>query len=369
MKSQAVRFGILALVLAACGSAQPSAVDATDSPDEPTPTTSLVSTTVASDGDLATLADYFGYGGDPEEQQALQRQQETEIQESIRSCMAEEGFDYIPISYPEQSYDFEFDQREFVETQGFGVSTWYFQDEGFFGGEEDFFVDPNQEAVEAMSDGERDAYFAALYGDQDDFEPTFDPETGEEIYDFEGFGSGCEGQAYEVAYGGQDDVYLELGPELEEMYARVQADPRIVELEAGWSGCMTEAGYEFDNQEAMYEWVYNDFQLRADEILGDLYVDPFEGWTPTEIDEFFASKTDEEIEAFFQESDQQSRGDVDEVALGELNKEEIALAVADFDCSAGFQETYQEVSAEYEADFVSENRARLDDLLDARNNG
>lgn len=360
---------VLALVLAGCGSAQPGAVEATPGSGGPTDSTAPTTTTVDAAEDSLTLADYFGYGGDPDEQQALQRQQDAEIQESIRSCMAEEGFDYIPVTYPEQSFDFEFDQREFVETQGFGISTWYFQEEEFFGGEEDFFIDPNQDMVEAMSDGEREAYYEALYGDQSNYEPTYDEETGEEIFEFEGFGSGCDGQAYEAIYGQTDAVYSEFGPELEEMFARVESDPRIVEMQAGWSSCMAAAGYEFDDQEDMYDWLFTDFQQQVDEVIGQVFVDPFEGWSQSEIDEFFASKTDEEIEAFFRESEQQSRADVDEVALGELNKQEIAMAIADFDCFEGFEEIYAEVSAEYEADFVRENRTRLDELRGGRGDG
>ncbi len=219
-----------------------------------------------------------------------------------------------------------------------------------------------------MSEGERDAYYEALYGDQEEFEPTYDEE-GNEVYEYFGFGSGCDGQAYEEVYGGQDDLYQELGPELDEMYSKVESDPRIVDLQAEWSSCMGDAGYAFDDQDEMYDWLFDDFQMRVDEVLGQQYFDPFEGWTEEEINSFFETKTEEEIEAFFRENEQQGRAEVDEEALAVLNAEEIEIALANFDCSQDFQELWQEVSEEYEADFVRQNRTRLEELQDAREGG
>lgn len=369
MKSQQFRWVILAFVLAACGSGQPDAADATGAADDST-TTTVVSTTVSgSDSELTSLADFYGYGGTPEEQQELFRQQETEIQESIRSCMAEQGFEYIPFVYDGGGYvDFEFDEREWAETQGFGISTWYNQEETSFEGEPDFVEDPNQELIEAMSESEQAAYFEALYGDEQQYEPTYDEE-GNEIFEYSGFGSGCQGIASEEVYGNQDALYTEFSVELDDMYAKIESDPRIVDMQAGWASCMADAGYTFDNQEDMWTWLGDDFQLRVDEVLGQTYFDPFEGWSEEEINQFFESKTDEEIQAFFQEGEQQSRAEVDEEALAALNKEEIDLALANLDCSAGFQDTYREVSEEYEADFINQNRTRLEELRSNSGNG
>ena len=359
---------VFMLVLAACGTSEPAAVDsAQDATTSTAVVTTTTTTTTVPESQLETLADFFGYGGTPEEEQAKYAAQEVEIQESIRSCMAEQGFDYIPVIYPNDFVDFEFDEREFAETQGFGISTWYLLEEEFLG-EEDFFEDPNQAAIEAMSDSERDAYYEALWGDQEEFEPTYDEE-GNEVYENFGFGSGCDGQAYEKIYGGQDDLYMEFGPELEELYSKTESDPRIVELQAEWASCMGDAGYAFDDQEDMYNWLFEDFQMRVDEVLGQVYFDPFVGWTDEEINNFFETKTEEEIEAFFQEGEQQDRAEVDEEALAVLNAEEIEIALVNFDCSQDFQEIWQEVSEEYEAEFVRQNRTRLEELQDAREDG
>ena len=356
---------VLVLMVAACGTEAQPATDADSAADSDVTTTTLEATTTTEavlDEDL-TLGDFFGFGGSDEDQQEQWRQQEVEIQESIRTCMAEQGFEYIPVSYPNDFIDFEFDEREWAETNGFGVTTWFLQEEEQFFPEDDF-VDPNQENIEAMSDSERDAYYEALYGDYEEYEPTYD-EDGNEIFEFEGFGSGCEPEAYEAVYGGQDDVYLEFGEELEALYEKVESDPRIVAIQDDWSACMADLGYTFSNQEEMYEYIFTDFQARADEVLGSQFNDPFAGWTEEEINEFFETKSDEEIEAFFVEAESATRSDVDEEALAALNEEEIALAVADIDCRGDSQDIYQEVYAEYEADFVRQNRTRLEEIRDA----
>ena len=49
-------------------------------------------------------------------------------------------------------------------------------------------------------------------------------------------------------------------------------------------------------------------------------------------------------------------------ALAALQQEEIDLAVADFECRGDYWEVYQEVSEEYEAEFIAENRAILEEI-------
>lgn len=363
---------VIMMVLAACGQGGGTSNGGTTDGD------SATSTTEADESDgPETMADFFGYGSeDPEEQQAKWRDEEARRQELIRACMAEEGFDYTPVQQPEESFTvFEpGDEEETVRTQGFGITTWYGNEDQFSGPEVEW-EDPNQEMVEAMSETEREAYYAALWGTEEeqmeDAKTEIDPETGEEITYYEGFGAGCEGKASEEIWGDQSetgDLWEELGPEMEAMYERVQADPRIADLDQEWSECMADAGYEYESRNKMHETIFEDFDKRFQEIVGPNggYVDPFEGWSEEEIEAFFEEKTEDEQQAFFDQAQQQTRDDIDQEALAALQQEEIDLAVADFECGADYWDVYQEVSAEYEADFIAANRDVLEQIREAQ---
>jgi hypothetical protein len=336
--------------------------------------------TGTTDDGVETMADFFGYGtDDPEAQEVEFRDQEARIQEAMRQCMAEAGFEYQPMIPPEGSFAVaeEFDEEEYVRTQGFGISTWYGNEETLTetttAGEE--WVDPNQETLDAMSDSEREAWYAALYGTEEEqaeaSQTEIDPETGEEYMVMTGNGPGCQGEAYDAEYGEQEagnELWEELNPAMEAMYEQVQADPRIVELDQEWSACMATAGFEYESMTKMQESVYEDFQTRFDAIVGPNggYADPFADWTEAEVETFFEEKTQEEIDAFFAEAEDAAREDIDMKALAALQQEEIDVAVADFECRGDYWEVYQEVSEEYEVDFIAENREILEQIRDAQ---
>lgn len=336
------------------------------------------STTEASEsGGVETLADFLGGNEDPEAAQAEYQDQEARRQELIRTCMADEGFDYTPAMPPEGSFQAfgPGDEEEMARTQGFGISTWYGNEDQFGADQEMEWVDPNQEMIEAMSDSERDAYYTALHGTEEErmegARTETDPETGDEITIMEGFGAGCDGEANEEIYGDQSQVselWEEIGPEMEAMQERVQADPRIVEWNQDWSACMAEAGYEYESQQNMYESVYEDFQERFNDIVGPDggYGDPFEGMSEEEVEAFFEDHTQDEIDAFFEEAQEAAQENIDQEALGALQQEEIDLAVANFECGSDYNELYQEVAADYEADFIAENRDVLEQIRDAQ---
>lgn len=355
---------VIALVIAACG-------EGGGSNDDPSNGDSS-----GSSGGEETLAAFFGWDDFDESQW---RDEEARRQELIRQCMAEQGFEYIPIQQPESSFSVSWDEEEYVKTQGFGISTW-------FGNEEEFdeawdeWEDPNWALTEAMSESERDAYYAALHGSPEDWEEAdaitvVDPETGEEWMEYEGsfYGFGCEGEASEQVWGDMDtgnELWEELGPQMEAMWERVQADPKIVELNEEWSQCMAEAGYSIPSRDDLWNWegdgVLADIQQRFDELVGDIWADPFEGWSESEIEAFFEERTNEEIEAFWREQEEASRESVDQEALAALQQEEIDLAVANYECGKDLNEAYEEVSREYERDFIAANRSLLEQIREAQ---
>jgi len=359
---------VAAMLLAACGEGGGTSSEETSDSDTST------SEGTATGGD-DSLADFFGYGSeDPQEAQAQYMDEEARRQELIRACMAGEGFDYTPVMPPEDSFQVwdPDDEEELAKTQGFGITTWYGNEEVFDSGVE--WVDPNQEMVEAMSETEQQAYFEALYGtEEEQMEGTtteIDPETGEEITYSEGFGAGCEGEASTEIWGDQSqtaDLWEELSPEMDAMYERLQADPRILELDEQWAACMADAGHEYESRTQMYEVVFDDFSQRFEAIVGPNggYTDPFEGWSQEEIDAFFEEKTEDEIEAFFEESQQQNQADIDQEALSALQQEERDVAVADRQCGAAYDEQYQEIAAEFEAEFIEANRGILEQIREA----
>lgn len=327
-------------------------------------------------GGEESLMDFFGGGDDPEAAQAQYMDQESQRQELIRACMAEEGFDYTPVTPPEESFQAfgPDDEEDYVREQGFGITTWYGNEDQFSGPEFEW-EDPNQEMVEAMSESEQEAYYEALYGSEEDqmegATTETDPETGEEYTVVPGFGAGCEGEASEEVYGDPAEteaLWEELNPAMEELQERIQADPRVVEFNEEWSECMAEAGFDFEDQQQMYETIFEDFQQRFDEIVGPGggFADPFEGWTEEEIQAFFEENTQDEIDAFMEQAQSEAQTDVDQEALEALQQEEIDLAVANFECGSDFSDLYQEVSADYEGEFIEEHRELLEQIRDAQ---
>lgn len=324
------------------------------------------------------LADFFGGPNmdDPEAAEAQFREQEMQVQEAIQACMAEQGFEYLPVQQPEGSFASfdEGDREEQVREMGFGITTWY-GNEDRMAEEAMEFEDPNQEYVEGLSDSERDAYYEALHGDpEEDMTTEVDPETGEEIMVSSGFGSGCEGEAREEEMGDQEaqsELWEELQPAFEQMQERIQSDPRMVEANEAYSACMADRGHEVESREDLWETVHQDFQERMDEILGPNggFSDPFEGWAEEEIEAFFEENSQEEIDAFLAEAESQNAESIDQEALEALQQEEIDMAVADFECGTDLDELMQEVSADYEQEIIEEHRDTLEEIRDLQESG
>jgi len=293
--------------------------------------------TAESATDIGPLGEFLGYGEDSQQDYADQSRR---VEELVVACMAEQGFEYLPVEYPEFTEDPAFAAREdlspleYASEYGYGFNTTQTTQEA-----EQEFTDPNSELVEALAPAEQEAYYLALYGEQTEF----DPEAEEEVVEY-GFGGGCQGEAAEEVYGG-GGAQEELGPAYEQLYERIQADPRMVEANAAWSACMSEAGYSYTNQEEIYEYLSEQQNALYEESYAEL---------PTEVPAEGA--TEEFVEP-----------ELDEARLAELREEEIATAVADETCRAEHlpPELVQEVNAEYEEAFIEENRELLEQVRDS----
>lgn len=312
------------------------------------------------EGDPETLEDFLGFSfDDPEADAAFAADMERRVQESIALCMAQEGFEYIPAVRQQDSGFFTFDQEEYARERGFGITTW-FGEEGLFLPDEDW-VDPNAAIIASLSESEMDAYQEVLYGESSFGEPGGSGEV-ESVGDL--WGTGCNGKAYEEVYGAMTAVFTELGPQLEELNQRVEADPRFREAEEIWAGCMADRGFPYDTQETMFEKVNEEFSQRLEEIVGnvDAYFDPFAGMSEEEVQQFWEERSEEEIADFFDRTRQEAMAGIDQEALEALQQEERDIAVASFECGEELNDTVMEVFREYEGDFVKENRDVLERL-------
>ena len=294
-----------------------------------------------------TLQDFIpGFASfDPENAEEQFRQQERDAQEKIATCMAEQGFEYVP--YVPNQEDIFFggvdSQEEFVEQYGLGI-TYEILNEPAFHEEElppEIANDPNHAIREALSFKEGEAYDRVLYGEEPDID--FESMTEEEIdaYFETWEPSGCSNTAYQDIFDqvASQAFYEQFGSDIDDMYQRAQSDPRIADMEADWSACMMEEGYEFTNEQDA-----NIFILRRLEEVGaisDLEVDP-EGFGYGYGSEGIQPGTD----AY--------------KAAEAILEEEIAIAKASFACSEGVQDVFQEVFQEYEQTFIEENRAALE---------
>lgn len=294
------------------------------------------------------------------------------LEEAIAACMADRGFEYEPYVPDFGGIEFtEEDQVEYARRNGFSVTLPYGDPE--YDGDAGGFVeddDPNSDYVSGLSESEMTAYYEALDGTPEEmaeYETTeTDPETGETYTMIEGAGAGCRGDAQREVTGDRDTAYSAMEPLYEEIYERVEADPRTAELEAEWSSCMTDAGFDFATPDEVYDYAYEDLAAELADILGfnPMTDDPFENLSAEEQEALFEG-TDEEINARFEELEEQRRqvpDGVDREALQALHEKERSLAVAEVECSAGLYEEQAEVYREIEAEFVRDNADRIAEL-------
>ena len=318
----------------------------------------------AGEDEPESLSDYLGFDiDDPDASAAQFAESERRAQELIALCMAAEGFEYVPVDPAATSFSVQVDDagtEEYARDYGFGITTWYGREES--AGQESAAADPNEAIQAAMSESERGAYMEALFG------PPATDEEGEEAFDDleQVFGAGCQGEAYREVQGRLIRMFQLLGPALQDMTERMEADPRVAEASGGWSACMADRGYLYEDQNAMYGEVFEDFGNRLDEIIGPGggFVDPFEGWTTEEVETFMAENSEQEIEDFYEQARSEARAGVDQDAVAALQQEERDLAVANFECGRELEDVMEEVWPEYERGFIEENREQLGQVRD-----
>ena len=266
--------------------------------------------------------------GDFDEDSMLTQQNEQE--ELVATCMADEGFDYVPVDNSQYSGMMSSDDGEeygtekWVAENGYGMS----QSPEQIAEQPDQsqeFIDPNQDYVMSLSEGEQTAYYEVLYGPQ----PT-EEELGEDgSYEYNWETSGCQGFASHEVNGDQpsQDDHAALYEAMSALYEDAQNSPELVALDAEWATCMADAGHaEFTKKSEAQESISN-----AQNAI-------------------YESATDSAP---------------DEQALADLRETELTLAMADFTCAEEIDYTTASMKVQFELEeqFIVDHKAELDALI------
>ena len=269
-------------------------------------------------------------GGGFDEERMIKQQQEAE--ELVAACMADEGFEYVPVDQSQNMWvgdDMEErNTEEWVAANGWGmVQTEDEMAEQQAQAEE--YVDPNQPYVESLSPSEQEAYWATLYGT-----PPSEEEMNEDgSYEYSWETAGCQGAAQHEVQGDsfwEDERYSGLVEDMNALWEDLPKQPEIVELNQKWSECMADAEYP-------------GFELRWDA----------------------QTALSEEMNAFW-EGQENPEGPSPE-QLEELKEKEIEMALADFRCAKKLDYDNTQFTAQFalEQQFIDDHKAELDELLAA----
>jgi len=277
------------------------------------------------------LSIVWGTNLSPEERVLRDNELNRRQQELVAQCMQEAGFEYHPnldeVSVNQVQLDWRPDDRDWVAQYGYGLVHNPEADveatpvyEG---------TEPNRQYIDSLTEAERDAYFAALYG------PTIDDENY--VWTWEDMG--CWGFAqHETATANPMDLMTseEFSP-LFEALNQLESDVTLADQRAAvdreWAACMADQGYP--GFEARYD---------AQNQIG------------AEVEEF--------LKDWWEERGEDPTGTPEMTALGQR---EVELALADLTCreSVDYQARINNAQFELETRFVSEHRAELEALRSA----
>lgn len=296
--------------------------------------------------DFGPLQSYFEqiYGAWDEDSSNAQAMR---VEEITAECMAEQGFEYTPVDWSQAGggvvvdEDLQWGTAEFAAEYGYGITTQPGMPEEPAPDEPtEEFVDPNQEYVDSMTEGEREAYHLALYGEQF----TDDGSGGEVEYDWTK--AGCQGAAQHEVYentGLDSDQTAALEEEMNTMWESIASDPRITALDDEWASCLADKGF------TGYAKI-GDPETQLSERSNAVYEEVYGDMTEELSEEEYAA-LDEQV---------QSR-------LAEITGEEIEIAVADFECreQVDYDDVQREVSTEYQQEFIDAHKDELDAWVEA----
>ena len=255
-----------------------------------------------------------------------------EIEKLVATCMAAEGFDYTPV---DQSPDTSVPSYE----QGWGTESWVAEHGyGAFPTPEEtrqidaqiVAEDPNLDYVASLSSSEQEAYYRALDSPLPDRDALAAKSEGDEEPAYDWTKAGCRGEAQHAVAGvdpTQSKRFVPLVAAMNALEQDQQSDPAMLPIDAEWSECMADAGYDG-----------------------------------------LATKQAAVDAVFAQSSAYWDSGATDEPAAdlrAEWRDFEIDVALVDFRCgeTVGYAAKALAVQAERESRFIADNKVELDAML------
>ncbi|WGD37106.1 hypothetical protein [Lysinibacter sp. HNR] len=259
---------------------------------------------------------------------------EEEVQNTISSCMASQGFEYTPYIVEStvssgRLHDGS-ETLEWVQENGYGYTESNSSGSNYQG-------DPNEAYASTLPAAEKKAYYYALHGEQSTLVPGNEDTTNKahEAWVYDWTKSGCHGAARHEHQESSVDPYTD--PEYQDLFSKMKAlygqarsaQPVVLAAEE-WRGCMADAGYP-------------DLQEPSDalRLVSTRYASARHDGNPAAT------------------PDQQEKNSSQPDALKSY---EVEVAVADFTCNEKTRllQTQLEAQFKLEDEFIAKNRARLD---------
>jgi len=250
-------------------------------------------------------------------------QRQTQVEGRIQECMRAQGFEYTPVDPLARQAALtgraRMSDEEFLKQFGYGIST-------LFGRGNAAQADPNERVRKSLSAADRAAYDRALWGENTGVTFAEALDTGE-------FGDlgGCTKIASDAAFGGAAVLTAVVG-KLDELDEGIVQDQRMVRAFEQWSVCMRDAGYRYEDPDA----IDADLLERFQSIMG-VGVRPGASAPPSPGTSY------------------------DRVALADLQREEVKIANADLACEKRHVTPVEDVvRPQHEQAFRKANRALLE---------
>jgi hypothetical protein len=255
---------------------------------------------------------------------------QSRVEASVRDCMRNEGFDYVPVDPVAQRAALfgssRLSEDDFIRQFGYGISTVW--------GRATATADPNQRIRSRLTGAEGRAYDRALWGENKGATFIDAVDRG----DFSKLG-GCTLKATETAIGSSRTL-TQLQTRLDEMEERMLQDQRMVRAIEAWSSCMADAGYRYEEPEEIDEDLFERMEAVVGTVPGQFATGPAPGVAP---------------------------GSYDRTALRALQRDEVEVAVADYRCEEReITPVEDRISPRYQNEFRRQNAALISQVKPVR---
>lgn len=300
--------------------------------------------TITTEPTFASPLDEFFGQAVWDSQEAFQRavdEFDVRREELVAACMRDAGFDYLPDLESFQITTARFDELHpndlnWVSQYGFGIVSGH-RSVGTMSTDRDH---PNREYVESLSETAREAWEIALNGPPDNPQPAW---TSQADFDEWMRTNGCRGYAIVQAQS-ESPIFLlqtgEFAPLFDaknQLEGTIRERPEMAILNREWANCMADVGLPG---------------------LGE----PRDATGPLAT-ELFITRT------MIQMRREDGTPDPDDGAalLADIQRREIEMALADFDCrqATNYDARVNAIRLDVETQFVSDNRALLEDFRNA----